>query len=72
LERSKFVKWSIYHPDLLLWGHGGQTLGFESDIAAFAASGISIVGWASSSNNIMALGSAIAAEALRQAGLEPN
>lgn len=55
-----------------LWGHGGQTLGFESDVAAFQDSGISIVGWASSSSNIMVLGAASVAEALSKSGLQPN
>ncbi|MEH6835737.1 MULTISPECIES: serine hydrolase domain-containing protein [Falsihalocynthiibacter] len=55
-----------------LWGHGGQTLGFESDVAVHVASGVSIVGWASSSNNIMALGAAAVVEALKKTGWDPN
>ena len=55
-----------------LWGHGGQTLGFESDIAAFQDSDVSIVGWASSSSNIMVLGAASVADALSQSVIQPN
>ena len=54
-----------------LWGHGGQTLGFVSDVAAFQEGGVSIVGWASSSSNIMALGAVAVAEALKTSGFSP-
>ena len=39
-----------------VWGHGGQTLGFESDVAFFEEQGLSMVGWGTSANNIMAGG----------------
>jgi len=52
-----------------LWGHGGQTLGFVSDVAAFGGNGISIVAWANSSENIMGAGARATAQALRQAGV---
>lgn len=55
-----------------LWGHGGQTPGFQSDVAAFEGRGVSIVGWASSSSNIMAFGAAAVAEALTKSGFEPK
>lgn len=53
-------------PDL--WGHGGQTLGFESEVAAFTDSGISIVGWGTSSSNALGFGAFLVSEALRKAG----
>lgn len=50
-----------------LWGHGGQTLGFESDIAA--NNNISIVAFGTSSSNALALGIALISNALRTAGV---
>jgi len=55
-----------------VWGHGGQTLGFESDIAFFEEPGISMVGWASSANNIMAIGVGAVSGALVNAGVLPD
>ena len=51
-----------------LWGHGGQTLGFESDIAAFADLNISLVAWGTSSSNVLVLGASVIAKALRDSG----
>ncbi|MFZ7093872.1 serine hydrolase [Primorskyibacter sp. 2E233] len=49
------------------WGHGGQTLGFESDIGLFHEQDISLVVWANSGNNLAGLGSTIALGALGEA-----
>ena len=51
-----------------LWGHGGQTLGVESDVAAFQGHGISLVAWGTSSKNILGLGAVIISQALMEAG----
>lgn len=51
-----------------LWGHGGQTLGFESDVAAFQGRGMSMVAWGTSSSNILALGATVISGALRKVG----
>ena len=51
-----------------LWGHGGQTLGFESDIAAFQGRGISMVAWGASSKNILSFGAVAISQALIEAG----
>lgn len=53
-----------------LWGHGGQTLGFVSEIAA--SEDISIVGFGTSSSNLMALGAAMISGALRSTGVMPE
>ena len=55
-----------------VWGHGGQTLGFESDVAMFVAPRLSLVGWATSGNNIMAAGVNIVSGALVNAGVIPD
>ena len=55
-----------------VWGHGGQTLGFESDIAFFEDPSLSMVGWASSANNIMAIGVGAVSGALVNAGVLPD
>ena len=55
-----------------VWGHGGQTLGFESDIAFFEDPNLSMVGWASSANNIMAIGVGAVSGALVNAGVLPE
>ena len=55
-----------------VWGHGGQTLGFESDIAFFEDPNLSMVGWASSANNIMAIGVGAVSGALVNAGVLPD
>jgi len=54
------------------WGHGGQTLGFQSDIAQFVDADISLVGWGSSSSNIMRLGTLAVAGVLVKAGVLPD
>jgi D-alanyl-D-alanine carboxypeptidase len=51
-----------------VWGHGGQTLGFESEVVLFAESGISAVGWGTSSQNIMAVGASAIWRALVSSG----
>jgi len=51
-----------------LWGHGGQTLGFESEVAAFAGKGISIVAFGTSSSNALGFGAILISDALREAG----
>lgn len=55
-----------------VWGHGGQTLGFESDIAFFEEPSLSMVGWASSANNIMVIGVSAVSKALMNAGVLPD
>lgn len=52
-----------------LWGHGGQTLGFESEAAAFTDTGMSIVSWATSSSNALGFGAILISEALRKSGV---
>lgn len=54
-----------------LWGHGGQTLGFASDVADNPSQQISLVVWATSSKNGAELGAALIADALRKAGALP-
>lgn len=53
-----------------LWGHGGQTLGYESEIAA--SEDISLVAFETSSSNLMALGAAVISGALQSAGVLPE
>jgi len=55
-----------------LWGHGGQTLGFESDVAALQQPSMSMVAWGSSSSNILAFGASAISEALIKAGALPD
>ena len=55
-----------------VWGHGGQTLGFESDVAMFVEPRLSLVGWATSGNNIMAAGVNVVSDALVNAGVIPD
>lgn len=55
-----------------LWGHGGQTLGFESEVAAFADRDMSIVAWATSSSNALGFGALLISDALRKAGALPE
>lgn len=55
-----------------IWGHGGQTLGFESDLAYFEGRGISIVGWGTSANNAMGIGAILVGEALQESGVLPD
>lgn len=55
------------------WGHGGQTLGFESDVGLFVDQGISLVIWTNSARNLAALGATLVFGALGEAGaLEEN
>jgi D-alanyl-D-alanine carboxypeptidase len=48
------------------WGHGGQTLGFESDIGLFRDADISLVLWTNSARNLAALGSTVILGALSE------
>lgn len=52
-----------------IWGHGGQTMGFVSDVAAAEDGSLSLVVWATSANNGAALGTLLIAQALE--GLAP-
>lgn len=54
------------------WGHGGQTLGFESEVSFIPEHNTSIVGWGTSSQNIMAVGFTAVSQALVRAGELPN
>ncbi|MBF9060686.1 serine hydrolase [Rhodobacterales bacterium HKCCSP123] len=47
-----------------LWGHGGQTLGFMSDVAAAGDGSLSMVLWTTSGNNLGALGVQLVTQAL--------
>ena len=47
------------------WGHGGQTLGFESDVSA--SDSISIVAYGTSSSNLLGYGTIAITEALKVA-----
>ena len=53
-----------------LWGHGGQTLGYESDIAA--SEDISLIAFGTSSSNLMALGAIVISGALQSTGIQPK
>lgn len=55
-----------------VWGHGGQTLGFQSEVVEFSEQGISLVGWATSSQNIMGLGTQAVSQALVVGGVLPD
>ena len=55
-----------------VWGHGGQTLGFQSEVVQFSEQGISLVGWGTSSQNIMGLGTQAVSQALVKAGALPD
>ena len=55
-----------------LWGHGGQTLGFESDVAAMQQPSMSLVAWGSSSKNILSFGASAISQALIKAGALPD
>lgn len=55
-----------------VWGHGGQTLGFQSEVVEFSEQGISLVGWATSSQNIMGLGAQAVSQALVVGGVLPD
>lgn len=50
------------------WGHGGQTLGYESDIGLFRDQDISLVNWTNSARNLAALGSSLVFGALAESG----
>lgn len=52
-----------------LWGHGGQTLGFESDVAYLPADDLSIVIWTNAARDLAAVGATHAEQALLQAGI---
>jgi heat shock protein HslJ len=41
------------------WGHGGQTLGFESDVGLYRDQDISLVVWTNSGRNLAALGATV-------------
>jgi D-alanyl-D-alanine carboxypeptidase len=47
-----------------LWGHGGQTLGFDSDVAARADGSLSLVVWTTSSSNAAGLGAPVITDAV--------
>jgi D-alanyl-D-alanine carboxypeptidase len=49
------------------WGHGGQTLGFESDIGLFRDQGISLIVWTNSARNLAGLGATLVFGALGDA-----
>lgn len=51
------------------WGHGGQTLGFVSDVGALPDRGVSVIGWANSSQNAMAAAVALVSDTLSGAGV---
>lgn len=55
-----------------LWGHGGQTLGFESEVAAYADRDLSLVAWGTSSSNALGYGAVLIGEALRKSAGPPN
>lgn len=55
-----------------VWGHGGQTLGFQSEVVEFSEQGISLVGWATSSQNTMGLGAQVVSQALVDGGVLPD
>ncbi|WP_413718543.1 serine hydrolase domain-containing protein [Silicimonas sp. MF1-12-2] len=55
-----------------LWGHGGQTLGFESEVAAITDRDMSFVAWGTSSSNALGFGAFLIAEALRKSGVLPD
>ncbi len=55
-----------------VWGHGGQTLGFQSEVVQFSDDGISVVGWGTSSQNIMGLGAMAVSQALIDGGVLPD
>lgn len=55
-----------------LWGHGGQTMGFESDVAFFEAQGISVVGWGTSAKNLMGIGAMSVAQELQRLAVIPD
>ena len=50
-----------------LWGHGGQTLGFLSDVAAADDGSLSLVLWTTSANNLGMLGTQLVTQALAAA-----
>ncbi len=53
-----------------LWGHGGQTLRYVSDIAA--SEDLSLLAFGTSSSNVIALGIAVISNALQSAGALPQ
>jgi D-alanyl-D-alanine carboxypeptidase len=53
------------------WGHGGQTLGFESTVIYNVTNDISIVVWTNAAEDLAALGSFVTIGALKDAGIEP-
>jgi D-alanyl-D-alanine carboxypeptidase len=55
-----------------VWGHGGQTLGFESDVAILPDQQISMVGWGNSANNFMVVGAMSVAGAVNTVTAEVN
>lgn len=55
-----------------VWGHGGQTLGFESEVVLFEEPALSVVGWGTSANNVMGLGASAVSSALVKAGILPD
>lgn len=51
------------------WGHGSQTLGFESDVGLYGDQDISLVVWTNSARNLAALGAALTYGALGETGV---
>ncbi|MBZ0291189.1 MAG: beta-lactamase family protein [Anaerolineae bacterium] len=53
------------------WGHGGQTLGFESTVIYNVTNDITIVIWTNAAEDLAGIGSFVAITALGKAGIEP-
>lgn len=55
-----------------LWGHGGQTLGYLSEVAALEDGKLSIVAWGTSSSNVFSIGALLISRALGASGGLPE
>lgn len=76
LNNGQFVQYGIGLAEKLLgvWGHGGQTLGFESDTGYIQDSDVSIVVWTNAAKDKAASGAQLVDQVLVTAGVavDPN
>jgi D-alanyl-D-alanine carboxypeptidase len=74
--KGSFVQYGIGLGEKLpgIWGHGGQTLGFESDTGYVLENDVTIVVWTNAANDEAAVGAALIDQVLVSAGVvvDPN
>lgn len=76
LNNGQFVQYGIGLAEKLtgVWGHGGQTLGFESDTGYVLENDVSIVVWTNAAKDQAAVGAQLVDQVLVSAGVavDPN